>query len=220
MRILAISDIHGNYYKLQELLDKVQYDNTKDKLILLGDYIDRGQEPMKTLFLVDELVKNGAIALIGNHDSMFLDLLETDQINNALYNEYYYRLGSIQTIIDYKHLPILKRMKVKQILKNLLPYYQLDNYIFVHAGVNSKLPLEDNDFHDLIWIREDFYNEKAYDNKIIIFGHTTTCNLNSDGLCKVWYDDIYKDKIGIDCACVYGGRLACVDLTNNIEYYV
>ena len=220
MRILAISDIHGCYDKLKELLDKVQYTQSQDKLILLGDYVDRGQDPMKTLFFIDELVKNGAIALMGNHDSMFLDLIQSNQLESALYNNYYYRLGSINTILDYKKLPIEKRLKINYILKNLLPYYTLDNYIFVHGGVNSSIPLEKNDFQDLIWLRNEFYYKKAYDNKIVIFGHTPTCNINEDGSCKIWYDDTYKDKIGIDCACVYNGKLACLDLTNNIEYYV
>ena len=220
MRILAISDIHGSYYNLIELLKKVDYDPCKDKLILLGDYVDRGPKSMETLFLIDKLVKDGAIALIGNHDSMFLDLIENDGIDDAIYNQYYYQLGTFKTILDYKRLSLKEKNEIKIILKNLLPYYELDKYIFVHAGINSKIKLEKNRFQDIIWLREEFYNNKGYDDKIIIFGHTPTCNLNESNLCKIWYDKKFNDKIGIDCACVYGGRLACLDLTNKKEYYV
>ncbi len=220
MRILAISDIHGNYDKLVELLDKVEYDCKRDKLILLGDYVDRGKQSMKTLFFVEQLVKDGAVALLGNHDDMFLELIKTNSIDNALYNNYYYTLGSFPTILDYKQLPIDKKKQVENILSNLLPFYEIDDYMFVHAGVNAKIDLLENNVQDVIWIRDEFYYNKAYDGKTIIFGHTPTCNLNEDNLCKIWYDEVYNDKIGIDCACAYGGRLACLDLTNKIEYYV
>ncbi|CAM5253169.1 Serine/threonine protein phosphatase OS=Lysinibacillus sphaericus OT4b.31 OX=1285586 GN=H131_14618 PE=4 SV=1 [Lysinibacillus sphaericus] len=41
-RILAISDIHGELELLEKLLLKLKFDATQDKLLLLGDYIDRG----------------------------------------------------------------------------------------------------------------------------------------------------------------------------------
>ena len=37
------------------------------------------------------------------------------------------------------------------------------------------------------------------DNKIIIFGHTPTCYIHqASGCFDVWYDPVFKDKIGID----------------------
>jgi Predicted phosphoesterase len=42
-RILAISDIHGELELFDSLLEKVNYDADEDQLILLGDYVDRGQ---------------------------------------------------------------------------------------------------------------------------------------------------------------------------------
>lgn len=41
-RTLVISDIHGCYDAFNKLLGKVHYDSAKYQLILLGDYIDRG----------------------------------------------------------------------------------------------------------------------------------------------------------------------------------
>ena len=42
-RILVISDIHGEIEKFEHLLEEAQYDAKQDQLILLGDYVDRGQ---------------------------------------------------------------------------------------------------------------------------------------------------------------------------------
>ena len=40
---------------------------------------------------------------------------------------------------------------------------------------------------------------KGLDNKIIIFGHTPTCYIHqASGCFDVWYDPVFKDKIGID----------------------
>ena len=59
MRVLCISDIHGQHNKLEKLLQKINYDFKKDQLILLGDYFDRGNENIKTIELVMNLHKQG-----------------------------------------------------------------------------------------------------------------------------------------------------------------
>ena len=41
-RTIAIGDIHGCYYTLIDLLQKIDYQSGRDTLIFLGDYIDRG----------------------------------------------------------------------------------------------------------------------------------------------------------------------------------
>jgi serine/threonine protein phosphatase 1 len=219
MRLLTISDIHGCLEVLKKLLIKVNYNPKEDKLIILGDYVDRGPNPMETLLFIEELMNEGAITLIGNHDSMFLDLINDNSLSWALNQQYYHELGTAKTIVDYLALDTKEQKHIRDILNKLLPYHIEDNFIFVHAGVDVKLPIEENDFQELIWIREEFYTNKSYDDKIVIFGHTPTCNLNSDRSCNIWIDEYYKDKIGIDGACVYGGALACLDLTNMVEYY-
>lgn len=221
MRILAISDIHGCHDELVELLNKVNYDSNKDKLILLGDYVDRGKDPMKTLLLVGDLMDKGAIVLEGNHDNMFKQLIKEERLFTALADRYYMKLGTDITVKDYYRLSTEKKERIKEILDKLIPYYEYNDYIFVHAGVNSNLSVDKNDPYDLIWLRDEFYDNAAYSNKKVIFGHTVTCYLHDDHrTINIWYDDIHKDKIGIDCGCVYGGKLACLDLTNMIEYYV
>jgi len=48
-RLFAIGDIHGCFDSLQELVEnKIQLDKD-DKLVLLGDYIDRGNKSKEVL---------------------------------------------------------------------------------------------------------------------------------------------------------------------------
>ena len=68
--IYVIGDIHGMYYRLQGILDKLEY-GEKDLLIFLGDYVDRGEYCLKCLDVVHDMVKSGkAVALKGNHERM------------------------------------------------------------------------------------------------------------------------------------------------------
>jgi len=45
-RNLAIGDIHGEFKKLKALLKKVKFNPQEELLVYLGDYIDRGSEPV------------------------------------------------------------------------------------------------------------------------------------------------------------------------------
>ena len=53
MATYVISDIHGQYDIFIELLDKIQFQNT-DTLYILGDILDRGPHPIKTLMKLME----------------------------------------------------------------------------------------------------------------------------------------------------------------------
>ena len=46
---------------------------------------------------------------------------------------------------------------------------------------------------------------------MVIHGHTVT---DSELIEK------HKNRIAIDCGCVFGGKLACLELTQMKEYYV
>lgn len=68
MRLLVMGDIHGEYTIMQTVLEKADYKLRQDQLILLGDYVDRGNESCKVVDAVKDLVANGAVALLGNHE--------------------------------------------------------------------------------------------------------------------------------------------------------
>lgn len=97
-RILAISDIHGCYHELEQLLQLNHYNPKEDQLILLGDYIDRGPEPKRTVAYIMKLVEEGAIALRGNHDQMFLECIFS---NNPDKERRYLINGGMDTIESY-----------------------------------------------------------------------------------------------------------------------
>ena len=174
--------------------------------------MDRGPNIIKTLLFAGDLMDKGACLIKGNHDYMFEKIIN---IRNCENNLYY--LGN-ESFREYIKLNDKNKKRVKEILSKMKPYYLYENYIFVHAGVNPYLPIESNNIKNLMWVRDEFYNNKAYNDKIVIFGHTITYKIH--GKYKIWYDNKYFDKIGINCNCISKGKLACLDLTNGLEYYI
>lgn len=79
MATYAISDIHGAYDEFVRLLRKINFRlDGSDTLYLLGDYIDWGEQPLKTLLLVKQLDETYDFVhcVPGNHEVMFLQTIE------------------------------------------------------------------------------------------------------------------------------------------------
>ena len=72
-RDFVIGDIHGKYDQLMLGLSKVNFDFEKDRLLAVGDLIDRGPQSMQCLELIDE---EWFYTVIGNHEMIMADALE------------------------------------------------------------------------------------------------------------------------------------------------
>jgi serine/threonine protein phosphatase 1 len=73
-RDLIVGDLHGCYDELWILLKHINYDPKVDRLLFVGDLIDRGAESEKCLDLV---MMEGNYSVLGNHeDMMFQGVLE------------------------------------------------------------------------------------------------------------------------------------------------
>lgn len=63
----CVGDIQGCYDELCQLMDKVNFDTSKDTLWLTGDLVARGPNSLDTLRLIKSLGAN-AKTVLGNHD--------------------------------------------------------------------------------------------------------------------------------------------------------
>lgn len=206
-KIFAVGDIHGCLISLENLLDRLPISWGKDYLVFLGDYIDRGPDSKAVIELLVELKKEypeRIITLKGNHEWMLERFLKGIDIETYLYNggettlrNYFnYKTGKIE--IPSEHLEFLKNLKL---------YFELADYIFVHAGLRPGIPLELQTEEDLLWIRDSFYLSEKEFLKVIVFGHTPFS-----------IPLILRDRIGIDTGCVYGGYLTAVELPD-LKFY-
>ncbi len=77
--IYAISDIHGCADALEEALSGVDFSDGESRLVLLGDYCDRGpasMQVMRRIMGLQEEYPGRVIALRGNHEEMFLESID------------------------------------------------------------------------------------------------------------------------------------------------
>ncbi|MGE7623079.1 metallophosphoesterase family protein [Viridibacillus sp. NPDC096237] len=223
---ILISDIHGELKKFQDLLTLANYSSDEDRLVLLGDYIDRGPDSAGVLDLVMKLQRNGAIVLIGNHESL-MEKAFTEQTEYA-WKHWTERCGGKETLLSYgffeeeikgisegEHfiVPQLQSAKLDEhlaFIKNLHTYIEDEDYIFVHAGIDPNIPVNETEKETLIWIREEFHNGYT-GKKTIVFGHTPTSNLHqNENNHNVYFGQ--NNIIGIDGGAVYGGQLNCLEL--------
>jgi serine/threonine protein phosphatase 1 len=208
-KFFAIGDIHGNLSHLEQLMEKIRpaLNRERDTLVFLGDYIDRGPASKGVVDYIIQLRKELAhvVCLKGNHEEMLLDWV----IDGKNYDLYLYN-GGAATIASYSEDGEFKLPPEHlAFFTSLLLYYETEHYIFVHAGIRGGIPLEEQDPHDLVWIRDEFILSPHDYGKTVVFGHTP--------LQRVF---IAPNKIGIDTGAVYGGNLTCLELPAQRFYSV
>jgi len=211
-KLYAISDIHGCYDQLIHLLDQIPPLGPDDKIIFLGDYIDRGPKSYEVVQHLLQLPKESTIFLKGNHEDLLLEYIEGD------YGAYtcWIRNGGEETIKSYNNAVGGSNDEEFQIpqehldfYRNLILFYETEHYFFVHAGLNPYRSLTDQSKEDLLWIRDPFIlsKKKLPTDRKVIFGHTP---LKSPL--------VMEDKIGIDTCCFMTGRLTCLQLPDEKFY--
>ncbi len=233
MSTYVISDIHGEYELFIQLLDKIRLKDS-DTLYILGDVLDRGPHPVKTLLKLMEMPN--AICMVGNHEFMALECLNifmqevTDDFLEKLdikeFENYLEWLenGGQTTIDELCALDIATRKEIQEFLGELLVYEEIivagRDYVLVHAGIANFSPdtgLDEYGIHELVWSRPD-YSIPYYEDRYVITGHTPTQLIKGNE--KPGY--IYKNKnhIAIDCGSYRpDGRLAAICLDTWEEFY-
>ena len=213
-KIFAIGDIHGCYDKLLSLMEQLPYDPELDTLVFLGDYIDRGTRSKDVITFLCGLrhrVKN-LILLIGNHEFL---LLEYHRTGDPALLPYLRHLGIDATLNSFKAKSpkSLDRMlflneEHRQFFLSLLPYWETEDYIFVHAGLEPNTPLKQQDLSSLCEARSTFLWEDHDYGKLVIFGHTP-------------FDMpfVTPTRIGIDTGAVYGNMLTAVELPGLVFHH-
>lgn len=194
-RYYIIGDIHGYYIKLKKLFDIISGEiRENDTIIFLGDYIDRGPDSFEVIeYLLKIAVMYKTVFLTGNHEDMFIAFYTRGE---NYYN--YIRNGGGTTIKSYiTHMNRLVLPEThKDFFNSLKLYYEGDDFIAVHAGLNPHIKkISEQKREDLIWIREEFYRSKKRFEKTVIFGHTPAPYLHDS------YDVFIDDKrniIGLD----------------------
>jgi serine/threonine protein phosphatase 1 len=223
----AIGDIHGCLDKVVRLLEVLRYDPATDRLIFLGDYIDRGPDSKGVLDLLLHLQQaNPAnVFLMGNHEDNFLTYLQaclTDEGDSSWRTEPFFAGGGAATLLSYhphfrnpqdSHLRHAIPPEHLAFLMDLPLCWTNETYISVHAGVRPGIPLERQHANDLLRIRSPFLHTPHGLGKWVVFGHTPFREVKRDA-----------DKIGIDTGACYAdlgyGKLTALCLQTQQTFQV
>lgn len=141
-KLFVMSDIHGFYDKMVETLNEAGFDpeNPDHWFIGLGDYIDRGDKPLKVIKYLNNLQRK--VLLKGNHEDLFVQCCKRGEAYSHDYHN-----GTAKTIFDIAHNSkndycddfdeccTYSLRRVRPFLNDLIDYFETEKYIFVHSWI-------------------------------------------------------------------------------------
>ncbi len=199
-RLIAVGDIHGCHREFEDLLDELAL-GPHDRLILLGDLVNRGPDSAKVIALARE---HAHLSLLGNHELRLLN----------------YRKTGDPTHLKRADYDTLKQLGGKDwAYMNAMPltYHDRDHAtVLVHGGFLPNQPWRSQPARIVTRIqvvdkggnprkRSDAPNAPHWSElwsgpPFVVYGHTSRPEISR-----------LKWSLGIDTACAMGGYLtACI----------
>lgn len=214
-RIVAIGDIHGCWHLLCELIvaiDKHLGTMPREhcRLIILGDFIDRGPSSDKVIALLREASErfDSTTILQGNHEASLIASARGDAMAQREWIEH----GGSATLSSFG-IDLLREGETSfefgaRIVEGIgvetldwidqLPIWlHLPPFFFCHAGIRPGLALDRQHEEDLLWIRKEFTENSRNHGAIVVHGHSISPDV-----------EIRHNRIGIDTGAFRTGMLS------------
>jgi len=201
MNTFIIGDIHGCFHTLEKML--THWEPQDQKLVFVGDYIDRGNHSGKVLKLLWELQKSHpeTVLLKGNHEYIYkFHYTQVPQTDWATVG------AGRATILDFERENITTGQAIA-FFDSLLLEYDSPGYKVSHAGIvntETNVYSEDNYEYGILWTRKELKNL----GKPQIIGHTPH-ELKSPLINTV------SNSYNIDSGCCYGRGLTGIVMKEN-----
>lgn len=215
-RTLVVGDIHGALLAFEQCLERCGY-TEEDTIISLGDLADGWPDVAKLIERIRN-IKN-KIVLLGNHDQWLLEWLKSGGIKNGNEDTVWLSNGGTASIESYNGLMHLVADHIKFLEEANICFVDEKNRLFVHAGINTDLPLEKQKLEFCLWNRgfvnlafkrktqKNEHNLTEYQE--VYIGHTPVMNFpkGDDFLpqkaCEVW---------NLDTGAGFWGKLTIMDI--------
>lgn len=190
-RVYAIGDVHGAASLLDRLLGRItaecRADGTEATLVMMGDYVDRGDSSRAVLELLASLGERPGlrpVLLRGNHEEMLVDF-----VDGRCPAERWLRNGGLQTLLSYEvgGIAALGRDPAAAddlraalaaamgphlaLLRGLENCHLRGNVFFAHAGADPGLPLDRQPESTLLWGAPAFLERPRTDGCWVVHGH-------------------------------------------------
>lgn len=212
---IIIGDAHGTIDEFNQLLDKLNYDSKKHRIILCGDIIDRGPDPIG---LLRQIRKMNIESVFSNHEEKALRWRTHEALHDLTGKPNPMKVKSEKRKSEWNELS-----KSDLQWMNDLPYkiHIKDNWYVIHAGLEPVVDFHKQDMEHIIRLRyvdeegrfvklkrgkKDqpkktyFWADKWEQPYNILFGHqrheTPTKYTHQNNVC-----------IALDTGCCFGGHL-------------
>lgn len=218
LRVYAVGDVHGRADLLAAMLERIDRDFHANpvaarRVVMLGDYTDRGPQSCQVIdMLAARLDDPDFVFLKGNHDEWLERFLEEpEEVGDS-----FLYWGGMETLASYgldmldvprSNFELSRELNRRfpashrSFLSRLRYSFALGDYFFVHAGVKPGVPLERQDPHDLMWIRDEFHRFQGSYGKIVVHGHTPHDEV-----------EVFANRIDVDTGAFASGVLSAIVL--------
>ena len=212
-RLLVMSDIHGMYHELMTLLKSIAFDPQADTLVVLGDYIDRGnysRSVIEFFMRLKSAYPSRVTLLKGNHEDLCLQAQQGDEVACATATLMWMANGGNTTLNSFSGtIP----PDVVSFLEDMPSYAETEQYIFVHAGVHPSLPLKEMNPQHILWSSSHLPHCSG---KMVIVGHV----IRDEVTYSPKGNTLYIDTGAFRAISGASGKLSLVDLTNKKVHWV
>lgn len=169
-RLIAIGDIHGCSAALDALITALEL-SADDRVVTLGDYVDRGPDSRGVVDRLLELDAAGQlIPLLGNHEEMMLSALR-----GRAPRLWWLRHGGAATLESYGFVDDASCIPQEHLdfFDRCLPFHEVEDVFFTHANYVAGEPLERQPVEALRWQSLDEHFPGPHrSGKRAIVGHT------------------------------------------------
>lgn len=217
----AVGDVHGCIDELRDLLNTLSYRAGTDRLVFVGDLIDRGPAPNEVVRFVRDLQRSGDVQVVlGNHEEKAVRWLRRAAEERATGKKNPMRRPPPERLAQWESLQEADVTWLQALPAIVTP---ISGWLAVHAGFEAT-PREDQRTDKLIrvrWIdpgtgkmvgfKEDsldqpegtiYWSERWRGPENVVYGHAvhsrSTPRVDRHGEVECW---------GIDTGVCFGGRL-------------
>ncbi|WP_101067484.1 metallophosphoesterase family protein [Roseovarius salinarum] len=212
--VYVVPDIHGQKAGLDAALEMIAADGGAGaRTVFLGDLVDRGPDSRGVVQTLLDGLSAGRdwIVLRGNHDQIFIDVLDAAETGlgpeGVALGWLSGNMGGAATLACYGLEPaqalddpaaLLRAVPTahREFLRALRWHHAEGDLLFVHAGIRPGVPLGRQDPDDLIWIREPFLSDRRDHGPLIVHGHT-----------PIEFPTHYGNRVDLDAGAGWGRPL-------------